>query len=91
VDAAARRVTVGDIDDLGSAETGVEALTWVAAPLPVGATVRVQTSAHGRSATATFTGDTLRWSAPYKRVAPGQTVAFYDAADVTVVGAGIAT
>jgi tRNA U34 2-thiouridine synthase MnmA/TrmU len=39
----------------------------------------------------TFTGNSIRWATPTRRVAPGQTVALYDAADVSVIGAGIAT
>jgi len=58
--------------------------------------VRVQCSAHGATAAASTT---LRddagtvdvvWDAPQRRVAPGQSVVFYDLADRVVLGGGIA-
>lgn len=90
VDTAARRVVVGKRADLATRLTQVGAITWVDRPVRVGALVRGQVSAHGDATLATFTGEGLEWSVPAQRVAPGQTVAFYDDGDTRVLGAGIA-
>ena len=90
VDVAARRVDVGGSAELMTDRTPVTQLSFTHAPVAVGSRVRVQTSAHGASRAAVFAGDVLEWCEPAKRVAPGQTVAFYDEADVTVLGAGTA-
>ncbi|HAZ56483.1 MAG TPA: tRNA 2-thiouridine(34) synthase MnmA, partial [Acidimicrobiaceae bacterium] len=42
----------------------------------------VQTSAHGSSDPAVLDGDLVRWSEPHMRVAPGQSVVFYDGDEV---------
>ena len=91
VDTAARRVVVGDRAELATSATPVDGFTWVDEPVPVGALVRGQVSAHGNAAVATYTGEGLEWSAPVKRVAPGQTVALYDRGNRRVLGAGIAS
>ena len=96
VDVPARRVTVGPLAALLTDRIEVTGWTWVDGPLPAGAEVLVQVSAHGRAAAGR-----LDWPAGgppavvmqerLRRVAPGQTVALYDprAAD-DVVGSGIA-
>jgi tRNA-specific 2-thiouridylase len=92
VDTAARRVIVGGRADLATAFTSVDAITWVDRPVVTGSSVLAQVSAHGDPASAIFTGDGLSWSAPVKRVAPGQTVALYDhQSNTRVLGAGIAS
>ena len=91
VDTVARMVTVGGLADLATDATPIESLTWVDGPVPVGTEVRVQTSAHGATGWRRFTGVGLRWATPTRRVAPGQTVAFYDRADTSVLGAAVAT
>ncbi len=88
VDTEASTVLVGSHDDLLTEETALHDLTWVDGPVAVGGQVLAQVSAHGSAVPATFEGARLRWSAPQRRVAPGQTVALYDG-DV-VVGAGLA-
>jgi tRNA-specific 2-thiouridylase len=100
VDVPARRVTVGNaVDALRSAVVlAAPSLTWVDRPLPAGARAVAQVSAHGRPAgctverAATQDGDlVVRFDAPQRPVAPGQTVALYDVQDPdAVVGAGIA-
>ncbi len=90
VDVPRRRVTVGDRAGLSTTTTDVVAITWFAAPVAPGTQLRAQTSAHGAAAVATFTGGAVSWEAPAQRIAPGQTVAFYDLADVNVLGAGVA-
>lgn len=96
VDVPTRRVTVGGEDKLYSAGVEVTDIAWPhqsdAADLD-GATVLVQASAHGARAEARLErdGDNVRvqWLRPQRHVAPGQSVVFYDATDVAVVGGGI--
>ena len=61
---------------------------------PLAGRVLVQCSAHGESRPATIepTGDgvTVTWARPQRRVAPGQSVVFYDLADRSVLGGGTA-
>jgi tRNA-specific 2-thiouridylase len=68
-------------------------IVWPAGP--VTGDVLVQCSAHGatRPGTASADGDdvVVRWHEPQRRVAPGQTVVFYDLTDTHVLGGGIAT
>jgi tRNA-specific 2-thiouridylase len=87
VDVAGRTVVVGDDADLFDDVVQVDGLTWVAEP-PIG-DVLVQCSAHGAVRAASVHGDTIVWSEPQRRIAPGQTVVVYDADDQYVVGGGI--
>jgi tRNA-specific 2-thiouridylase len=92
-------VTVGDESSLGVTETRVERCSWphdVDVPRSPRA-VRVQTSAHGATRSATIgliDGDVGRvrivWGEPARRVSPGQSVVFYDSDDRMVIGGGIA-
>jgi tRNA-uridine 2-sulfurtransferase len=94
VDMSAALVTVGDEWKLLRSSMRVGQLTWTDGPRL--GQVRVQTSAHGATATATIelASDTrtaeLTWDVPQRRVAPGQSVVFYDTADRMVLGGGIA-
>jgi tRNA-specific 2-thiouridylase len=88
VDPAASTVVVGSHADLLTERTVLRDLTWVDRALTAGSEVLAQASAHGRAVPATFEGERLTWSAPQRRVAPGQTVALYDGD--AVVGAGLA-
>lgn len=90
VDTARGVVTVGSLDDLQQTGQGVDALTWVGAPVEVGAEVLVQTSAHGAAHLATFMGDGVAWHEPQRRVAPGQSVVFYAPDNDAVIGGGLA-
>jgi tRNA-specific 2-thiouridylase len=96
VDVAARRVVVGSASQVlrDSVRLAAATLTWTDQPLQVGARAVVQVSAHGKPVFCTVDGDSdleIRFDAPQRPVAPGQTVALYDAADPdVVVGAGIA-
>ncbi len=100
VDVAARRVTVGSAADAlrSSVVLAGRSITWVDGPLAAGTRAVAQVSAHGRPVSCTVGetagGDTdlvVRFDAPQRPVAPGQTVALYDALDPdAVVGAGIA-
>jgi tRNA-specific 2-thiouridylase len=91
VDRSTSTVTVGAEADLLVAEQRVERLEWSAGP--VAGEVLVQCSAHGRPAPATVVPDeadptraVVRWAAPQRRVAPGQSVVAYEA-DQVVAGA----
>jgi len=93
---ASRRVTVGSADEVvrSSVVLARHSLTWVDRPLAAGARAVAQVSAHGRPVPCTVElHDDLvvRFDDPQRPVAPGQTVALYDALDPdVVVGAGIA-
>ncbi len=103
VDVAGRRVTVGSAAEAlrSSVVLAGPSLTWVDRPLVAGARAVAQVSAHGRPVPCTVlltagtgVGDAaleVRFDDPQRPVAPGQTVALYDARDPdAVVGAGIA-
>jgi tRNA-specific 2-thiouridylase len=95
VDMSAGVVTMGNEADLVRVTMRVEHVIWTDTPHT--GPVRVQCSAHGATATATIAAvdDTgaleVTWDVPQRRVAPGQSVVFYDAADRLVLGGGIAT
>ncbi|MGY6500868.1 MAG: tRNA 2-thiouridine(34) synthase MnmA [Acidimicrobiales bacterium] len=76
VDVPRRRITVGSADELLVGETPITAVQWVAGA--VGGPVAVQTSAHGAVADGVVDGSVLRWTTPHRRVAPGQSVVFYE-------------
>jgi tRNA-specific 2-thiouridylase len=93
-------VTVGDDADLLVDDVMVHAATWVDGV--VEGEVLVQCSAHGTPASAvitpiTGTADTgtadigavaVTWHEPQRRVAPGQSIVFYDPCDTLVLGGG---
>ncbi|MDJ0768831.1 MAG: tRNA 2-thiouridine(34) synthase MnmA [Ilumatobacter sp.] len=94
VDVPAATVTVGEEGDLLVGETGAERVGFV--DRPVSGTVLVQCSAHGASQPADLVVGgggraTIRWSVPQRRIAPGQSVVFYDLDDRRVLGGGSAT
>jgi tRNA-uridine 2-sulfurtransferase len=99
VDVAARRVSVGSAAEAlrSSVVLAGPSLTWVDQPLAPGTRAVAQVSAHGRPVPCILvpeggnTGMEVRFDDPQRPVAPGQTVALYDARDPdAVVGAGIA-
>ncbi len=97
VDVAARRVTVGSAREVlrPSVLLPAASLRWVDGPLDPGSRAVAQVSAHGRPVPCSVETDDaglrVRFDAPQRPVAPGQTVALYDALDPdAVVGAGIA-
>ncbi len=97
VDVPARRVTVGRAAEARTGEVALAAstLTWVGEPLDDGSAAVAQVSAHGRPALCTFgsgpSGPVVRFVEAQRPVAPGQTVALYDASDPdAVLGAGVA-
>ena len=92
VDRATSTVVVGDEHDLLAETTSVVSVTWVDGA--VDGEVLVQCSAHGDARPATLMptdgGVAVHWSSPQRRVAPGQSVVFYDPTDHFVLGGGIA-
>ena len=92
VDREAATVVVGGEDDLLDDGVDVTGVSWVDGP--VADEVLVQASAHGAPRRATVSptdaGVRVRWSEPQRRVAPGQSVVFYDLDDRCVFGGGIA-
>ena len=95
VDVDTRVVTIGDEDQLLGPRMSVSSVTWI--DEPVVGRVLVQCSAHGapRAAVIESTGGAgdeviaVLWDAPQRRVAPGQSVVFYNLDDTTVLGGGI--
>ncbi len=79
VDVPAARVTIGTREQLLRDEVHLEQMVWTAAP--VTGAVRVQCSAHGAAEPADvhLDGDrvVVRWHAPQRRVATGQSVVLY--------------
>ena len=97
VDVPGRRVVVGGAEEAttGRVSLDPETVTWVAGPLAPGSRAVAQVSAHGRPAPCVYewgaTGPTVRFDDRQRPVAPGQTVALYDAGEPdAVLGAGIA-
>jgi tRNA-specific 2-thiouridylase len=94
VDVAGRRVVVGSAEQARTAEVALEALTGEVAQAPGGeCRVLAQSSAHAAAAPGRLSGTQsgrLVFEEPHRPVAPGQTVAFYDPGDPTlVVGSGV--
>jgi tRNA U34 2-thiouridine synthase MnmA/TrmU len=99
VDVKARRVTVGGAEAVARSSVFLagDSVTWVDRPLLGGARAVAQVSAHGRPIQCTVDTDeergglVIRFDSAQRPVAPGQTVALYDADDPdAVLGAGIA-
>jgi tRNA-specific 2-thiouridylase len=92
VDTAARVVTVGADSDLLRSELTVHSMAWVDEAMS--GEVLVQASAHGATqrAAITCTQDSVHvvWAERQRRIAPGQSVVFYDLSDQCVLGGGIA-
>jgi tRNA-specific 2-thiouridylase len=91
VDVAGRRVVLGDEAALKMTELRLGRRTWTEGPVPLGTRVAVQASAHGGTTLAEVTEYGVRLVEERRRVAPGQTVALYDAETASVVlGSGTA-
>ena len=99
VDTNAGRVTIGDEQLLFTDSMRVANITWAhagdAARLRVTGDVLVQSSAHGSTSAAVLSFDSddtvcVRWNDAQRRVAPGQSVVFYDVTDRFVLGGGVA-
>ena len=94
VDVPGAVVVVGDEADLARTDLIANDVTWTDQPYE--GRVRVQCSAHGATTGATIdTGAApsqvrVVWGHPQRRVAPGQSVVFYDESDRRVLGGGTA-
>jgi tRNA-specific 2-thiouridylase len=88
IDQATATVVVGDESELDVDELIVGNVVWADGPR-VGE-VMVQCSAHGSAVPAWLDSGTVRWLVPQRRVAPGQSVVFFDPTDRYVLGGGIA-
>jgi tRNA-specific 2-thiouridylase len=92
VDHTAAIVTVGSGHELVDAGLHVSDASWVDEPRS--GDVLVQCSAHGVPQPATIVaaggGIDVTWQTPQRRVAPGQSVVFYDPTDRVVYGGGLA-
>jgi tRNA-uridine 2-sulfurtransferase len=92
VDVASATVRIGAASELLSDRAVLEEVVW--ADEPVSGAVHVQCSAHGESRAATVAADAggdrveVRFAAPHRRVAAGQSVVLYQGDQV--VGGGIA-
>jgi tRNA-specific 2-thiouridylase len=99
VDTAAARVTIGDERLLFTDSMRVSEVTWAhdhdVDRLRITGDVLVQSSAHGEASCAvlSFLADgsvRVTWTESQRRVAPGQSVVFYDVTNRYVLGGGIA-
>ncbi len=88
VDVQARKIYLGRQSDLLINSLAFRSLTFSHFPIEDGEVITVQGSAHGRGSKAMFFQDGLKFEEPHRRVAPGQTLAFYR--DDVVVGSAIA-
>lgn len=87
VDVDAATVTIGGPDELMVTSHELESLVWVDGPVD-GALV-VQCAAHGEPKAASLQSTSLRFAEPQRRIAPGQSVVFYDRSDIYVLGGAI--
>ena len=86
VDVPAATVTVGTKADLLVDRVALDDLSWASGP--VSGPVLAQCSAHGTPIPARVEGHDVAFTAPGRRVAPGQTIVLYEGDEV--IGAGIA-
>jgi tRNA-specific 2-thiouridylase len=80
VNLATATVTLGTIADLSVSVQPFADPTWT--DVPPTSEVDVQTSAHGAPLRGRVTTDAIRWSSPSRRVAPGQSLVFYEGDEV---------
>jgi len=90
IDHSTATVVVGDEGDLYDGALTVERLVW--ADEACSGDVMVQCSAHGAALPGRLNSEgVLTWHEPQRRVAPGQSVVFYDTENRYVLGGGIAS
>jgi tRNA-specific 2-thiouridylase len=91
VDVPGRTVVVGAPEALRAGSQPIAGVAWTGGPAAApGGTVLVQCNAHGAVVPAVVSGDVVAWEAPQRRVAPGQSIVFYDATDRYVLGGAVA-
>lgn len=86
LDVSTSTVVLGRREDLLRDRITLVGLTPTHEPIPDGARVLVQTSAHGEPVPGTLASGTVHLTDPRPRVAPGQVVAIYDG-DRVIAGA----
>ena len=97
VDVPGRRVTVGPPEASMATAAELTTVAWVDVPPPAAADgfgALAQCSAHGAAVPVTVRaggdGLTVTFATPQRRVAPGQTIALYDAGrPESVIGSGV--
>lgn len=88
VDLPARMVFLGRQSDLLVETVPFTSPTFTHDSIAEGGVIEVQTSAHGRASEAVFFENAVKFTEPRRKVAPGQTLAFYK--DDVVLGSAIA-
>ncbi len=88
VDVAAATVTIGSADELLTDRQALDTVSFVGEA--VEGPVLAQCSAHGEPRAARLERDLLVWDQPQRRVAPGQSIAFYDRIDDELLGGATA-
>jgi tRNA-specific 2-thiouridylase len=78
VDTANGVVTVGGAGDLLRTRVEIGQVTFTDQPVDSNTVVMIQVSAHGTPFAGTFMGDHIEFAEAQRRVAPGQSVVFYD-------------
>lgn len=92
IDATTQRVVLGSRADLMRESTELTDVVFAGGRPPApDEPLLVQSRAHGDAAEARLDGATIRYLQPQPRVAPGQAVVLYDAANEVVVGGGTAS
>ncbi len=87
VDRSRGEVVLGTVEETMVSEARFAEPTFTGAPLRAGEAIECQTSAHGRAVGAVYEPGRAIFDSPVKRVAPGQTIAFYRGDEV--LGAAI--
>lgn len=87
VDVPNRKVTLGRQADLQVTTLAFHSLTYSHEPINEGELIEVQGSAHGPTSEAKFYSDRVEFTVARRKIASGQTLAFYR--DGTVVGSAI--
>ncbi|CAG4919318.1 unnamed protein product [Acidithrix sp. C25] len=82
-----RKIVMGTLDDTYASMLHFGDLATTLGPIEEGSHVMIQTSSHGYVKGGTFWLDRVELDEPIRKVAPGQTVAFYR--DDEVLGSGV--
>ena len=82
VDPSTSTVKIGTRNDIMTSRIDICNLVWTDQPVSVGSRVLVQGSAHGTAIPSVFMGDYIEFDGPQRRIAPGQSVVFYENDDV---------
>ncbi|MDA8277315.1 MAG: tRNA 2-thiouridine(34) synthase MnmA [Actinomycetota bacterium] len=78
VDTEKNTVVMGRLEETYTDTIRFGQVAAIGAAIEIGQRVEIQTSAHGRVSVATFMGDQVMVEDKVRRVAAGQTIAFYD-------------